>query len=754
MPSSAESLPPEGLDTAASPAPQPGAWERNLGHRYRGARWIGWRARALVAAALIGCVAMLLLIRGLAAVPALPVVLQASDAGALLVVDDAGTLHRVSAIADQNGRSTAVDALLLQRSARWLVGDAQRASQARQHDALARALASGTTRLLLADGQTMTARARPHGASGLGAMFWFCATLALLLYLVTMVVVLARPEVRNALYAAMALAQVGNLVFLAAESIPAPGLPAGFMQWNHDLRTAFDLVTAAALLHVTGLHPRRLTGHGSRAAAVWLAVAALLAAQQAGLLANTWWWTQSVAITCGLAAVAQLAWVQGAKPHPLAAVLWRLCALSVATLMLLTLSIATVGPRVGLQGQAVAIGAAVWVIFLASMLLMLPFLARTQQLMREFALLAGVSTMATSLDLLFAALFSLSSFASLTLALFMSLGLYAALRQWLLSQVLARERITTERMFEHLYRMVRELQSKPQDADKHLTRLLREMFEPLEVNVLARSASRSRVVGDGASLLVPVPQLTPSAAPNVIALGFAQRGRRMFTADDARLADQVVDQVSRAVAFDRAVERGRHEERVRIAQDLHDDIGARLLTLMYQAPTREMEDYVRHTLKDLKTLTRGLAATDHRLSHAVAEWKADITQRLAAGGCEVTWAFSIDRDFELGVVQWSALTRILRELVSNVLAHAHATHVDIHANLERGLLTLVVMDNGRGREPEAWSHGLGLGGVRKRVKQLGGSVHWRELAGQGIACQVVIPVLGPAAVGGTAKETG
>ena len=298
MPPSAESPPPEGLDTAASTAPQPGAWERSLGHRYRGARWIGWRARALVAAALIGCVGMLLLIRGLADVPSLPVELQASDAGALLVVDAAGTLQPVSAIADQNGRSTAVDALLLQRSARWLVDDAQRASQARQHDALAYALASGTTRLMLANGQTMTVPARPHGAGGLGAMFWLCATLALLLYLVTMVVVLARPEVRNALYAAMALAQVGNLVFLAAESISAPGLPPGFMQWNHDLRTAFDLVTAAALVHATGLHPRRLAGHGSRAAAVWLAVVALLAAQQAGLLVNTWWWKPGCA-GCG-----------------------------------------------------------------------------------------------------------------------------------------------------------------------------------------------------------------------------------------------------------------------------------------------------------------------------------------------------------------------------------------------------------------------------------------------------------------------
>jgi signal transduction histidine kinase len=411
-------------------------------------------------------------------------------------------------------------------------------------------------------------------------------------------------------------------------------------------------------------------------------------------------------------------------------------------LLLLSLTVAALGPVQDARAQAASVGSAVWVVFISVMLLMLPFLARTQQLMREFSLLAGVSTVATALDLLFVALFSLGNFASLTLALFVSLALYVGIRQWLMARMGTRQRLTTERMFGHLYRIARDAQAQPQGVGEQLAGLLRELFEPISVQTVARRTERARVVAEGASLVVPMPDLGQGAPPDAIVLGFADRGRRLFNDDDARLADRIVEQIARAVAYDQAVERGRSEERVRLAQDLHDDIGARLLTLMYRAPTPEMEDYLRHTLKDLKTLTRGLAAPSHRLSHAIAEWKADLQQRAAAADCQLGWAFAYERDIELSVVQWSALTRVLRELVSNALAHARATRIEVQASLGGGLLVLSVIDDGIGRRPETWSHGLGLGGVRKRVKQLGGDVSWRENGERGIVCRVSVPGFG------------
>jgi signal transduction histidine kinase len=60
----------------------------------------------------------------------------------------------------------------------------------------------------------------------------------------------------------------------------------------------------------------------------------------------------------------------------------------------------------------------------------------------------------------------------------------------------------------------------------------------------------------------------------------------------------------------------------------------------------------------------------------------------------------------------------------------------VNFTLDKRQLTLQVADDGEGSDPHGWAHGLGLGGVRKRVKLLGGKVAWRENEPRGIVCAV------------------
>jgi len=709
---------------------------------------IGWRRRALLVAAVIGCLTVFLLARVMANNPHVAAEWRTVTDGRLELVFSPLTMLKdhlgseLTAIAGPDGHAVPFDAIALTHSNRWTSDDATRAKLDAARAAAAAALHAGEVILIFKDGSQVSVPVRPRGYAALGSMFWLMCAFAMVLYLVGWIVPLVQPQGRNLLYSVMAHAQAAQLLLSAVASVPGLALPPLLVPSEPVLRTLLDAMTGAAIVTACAWHPTRLPGRQLMAAAVWGATLAYgLCALQPNF-SNAWWWSQGLLLGEGVVCIGVLSLSYRLSPHPFAVVMRRFSVVTVCTLALLSLAVSLM-PHMPADAQPIAsAGPVIWSVFFASVVLLIPFIARSQHVMREFAMLAGISTVATSVDLLFVAVFSFSQFTSLTLSLFLALGAYAAIRQWLVAQMMGARALTTERMFEHLYRIAREVEARPERAGERMTELLRNVFEPLETVRTGGRGKQSRIAGNGAVLLVPMPNLVESpTVDGMVALRFAERGKRLFTPEDARLADRIVEQLMRALAHDRAVERGRSEERARIAQDLHDDIGARLLTLMYKSQSKEMEDYVRHTLQDLKTLTRGLAAKNHPLTLAAAEWKTDITQRLAAARCELSWDTSFDQDLTLSMVQWSSLTRILRELVSNVISHSQASQVAIECKLREGVFSIQMLDDGVGREPAKWSHGLGLGGIRKRVKLMGGSVEWREREPRGIACHVLIPQL-------------
>ena len=758
--------PPDAADAAANAAaPSESVWpdsglldrtlEFTLGRPLASSRWVGWRMRALLLLAFAGVVAAALYVHWLASMPRLPGDWRIAAADTIILEGSNGPLlapavgHRLLAVESASGASVRADALMLQSSPRWVHTDRLRARHLAVHSALAAAIDEGPVRLQFDNGQAITVQPRAGTFAALPPSTWLLLGFALALFVSALSAVLARPSARNALFALIALAQAGSLAIIALEVSFSFGMPQGIAAAATPLRMALDLVTAAAVVHAATLHPTRLANAGAIATLGWVATAGLVAAIIAHALPGAWWWTQATVATAGVLVIGLFAQSYRRRRHPVAMLLHRLAAVTVGTWVLLSVAIAAAGDLPGMQHPLATVGAVVWYVFFASLLLTLPFLSRSQQLLREFALLAATATVVASLDLLLVGVFSFGQFSSLTVALLVSLAAYAAARQWIINRMVGGRLITTERLFEQVYRVVREVEQRPEQTAQLLAGLLRLLFDPLELLMSRRSTAAVRMSGDAGTLIVPVPSLVASqlpaeGAPRSVLIRFAQRGQRMFTRDDVRLTERILEQLRRAVDYDQAVAQGRHEERARLAQDLHDDIGARLLTLMYKAPDSETEEYVRHTLQDLKTLTRGLAARQHWLSDALGEWKADIAQRLALVHCELDWHATIDEDVLLSVVQWSALTRVMRELVSNVIAHAQATRVDISIRFERDRLEIVVSDDGIGANPAAWAHGLGLGGVRKRVRQLGGDVQWRENPRRGITCHVLVRQLSQA----------
>lgn len=721
-------------------------------------RWIGWRLRALVATVLLACALFFLLAHWLSTQPHLPFALKATPEGLVKIqsVDTPALTHLEGRVLDglrldrpvESGVQTLsapIELLSLQRSARWIVDPDLRQRHLQLHERMG-------TLLQAAAGQNMkvaldlrhtsdeTVPITPISWTGLSPLFWLLGLLSIAVFGVGAVVLLAGPQWRNAAFAALALSQSGQLIFIAIENNLDLFAPVWFVQLDMQLRLVFDLVGTAALVQIAVLHPQKMTGWGWYAALAWLSALGLWLGMSQLDTTLSWWVVQSGCMGLSIAAISLMTASFHIEPHPFTLMMRRLVVVAVLTWLLLSLAIWRGMTRGDMQLNITNFGVLTWQVFAAMAVLLSPYLSRSRPILQEFSLLAASSTIAASLDLLCVAVFSLGQFTSMTLSLFFSFGLYLIIRRWVMTRLPGRDSLTMERLFQRLYRIAREVERQPDTLDASLMRLMRELFDPLEVTLVPGEVGHTALRGNGSVLLVPIPAwgARPAAVRHVLVLKHSHKGQRLFTSEDARLAERVMEQLYRALSFDQAVEQGRSEERLRIAQDLHDDIGARLLTLMYQAPNAEIEEYIRHTIQDLKTLTRGLAAQSHLLSEAAGEWKRDLSQRLAAARCELDWHMFQDTDLTLTMVQWSALTRIMRELVSNAISHAKAKRVQVQLRLENDRLTLSVEDNGIGRAPATWSHGLGLGGVRKRVKQLGGNVRWLEVEPKGIRCEVVI----------------
>ncbi|MBH1987906.1 MAG: histidine kinase [Burkholderiales bacterium] len=754
---------------AAGPPTWP-SLESVLGRPASLPRWMGWRLRALMLIVVLGLAMVLLVASWLSSGPRFPISLKVTPTGEVaLQTADYPTLRKLegqvleririeSQDAGGNGLShvAALEPLALHPSGRWVLDGPGRQRFEALHEALSPLQDSWSSigvvvQLQLQGGAKETVLIAPRGWSGITPTYWALSLLALMVLGVGAVTVLAGPDARNAAFAVLALAQSGQLMLMGIEANLELFTPLWLLHMDTQARTLFDLLSAAALVHMALLNPAQDRGRAWKASLAWgVAIGVWLSCRQL-CHPHSWWVVQLTCTGLGAAAVAVTVHSQHRAPHPLNQVLQRMLIISLLTWVTLTLAMWQGASRPDLNLQLAVHGVATWEVFVTSMVLLSPYFSRARSVMQEFTLLAASGTVAASLDLLFVALFSLGQLTSMTLSLFLSLGLYLSFRRWLLGRLPRPDGVSMEQVFQQLYRIVRQVERQPEALCPAIERLLCDLFDPLEIHLACGDVEQASLRGNGSILLVPMPCRLASGhtAPNVMVLRHARRGQQLFTREDASLAQRIMEQLHRALTFDQAVEQGRSEERMRIAQDLHDDIGARLLTLMYQAPSPEIEEYIRHTIQDLKTLTRGLAAQSHTLGEAAAEWKRDLSHRLGVARCELRWHIHLDNDVNLSMVQWSALTRILRELINNAISHARARHVEVRLVLEQDCLSLSVSDDGVGSEPSSWSHGLGLGGVRKRVKQLGGTVRWLDNEPRGIRCEVVVPhLMGPAVAEG------
>jgi signal transduction histidine kinase len=192
------------------------------------------------------------------------------------------------------------------------------------------------------------------------------------------------------------------------------------------------------------------------------------------------------------------------------------------------------------------------------------------------------------------------------------------------------------------------------------------------------------------------------------------------------------------------VEQVTENERKRIAADLHDDLGAKLLTIVHTSDNDRISTLAREALEEMRLSVRGLTGRPVHLADALADWRAETVSRLGQANIEAEWHSPAD-DVEqvLTARVFVQTTRILREAVSNIIKHSGATQCKIRTSVEEAQFALFVQDNGRGIPMELdgkLDRGHGMSGMKHRAKQLRGQCLVESGPGYGTVIRLTIPL--------------
>ncbi len=191
------------------------------------------------------------------------------------------------------------------------------------------------------------------------------------------------------------------------------------------------------------------------------------------------------------------------------------------------------------------------------------------------------------------------------------------------------------------------------------------------------------------------------------------------------------------------VEQVTERERKRIAADLHDDLGAKLLTIVHTSESERISTLAREALEEMRLSVRGLTGRPVRLADALADWRAELINRLAQAGIEAEWSAPEEVQHVLPARTFVQTTRILREATSNIIKHSGASRCSVNCGIADGDFQVVVRDNGEGISMELdgrLDRGHGMATMKQRAKQLQGQCLVESGPGYGTVIRLTVPL--------------
>lgn len=335
------------------------------------------------------------------------------------------------------------------------------------------------------------------------------------------------------------------------------------------------------------------------------------------------------------------------------------------------------------------------------------------------------------LDLLFLLQLHLSSGMSLSLSLLICGLLWLPLRGFLAGRLLGRAGGGNRHAFKAVVDVA--LAPRPEDRETLWRKCLLGRFDPLRIETAEGAGAEPELDELGRFLLMPA-----GGDLGALRLEYARGGRALFTKRDLEAARELVGMLRHVISSRHAYEEGVRVERVRIARDIHDNIGAQLLSALHSREEGRREEVLRGALSDLRGIINDASNPELSVEEALGDLRYETSGRLAAGGLELEWRVDCGADGAgMAPRLLNALRALVREAASNILKHARAKKVRVSIRREASEWVVVIEDDGEGFDSAAVRRGNGLANMESRTAELGGRVDWRAGEG-GVGARVLI----------------
>lgn len=174
---------------------------------------------------------------------------------------------------------------------------------------------------------------------------------------------------------------------------------------------------------------------------------------------------------------------------------------------------------------------------------------------------------------------------------------------------------------------------------------------------------------------------------------------------------------------------GLENERKRLAKDLHDgvcnDLLGAILQVQQQVSPNELKTTTVHTLEEIRS---GIRAISHELMPPNFQF-TDLNEMLTDYFSKMQEVSGVTIHYvSHPQTEWSQIPerigyeiyRIMQETISNILKHAHASHIQIHLDEVSGTLVIELQYDGNWEVSAEGNKGIGLRTIEDRLKTIGG----------------------------------